>query len=135
MGEQWPSVRGRELGRILRTICGEPIHQSAHYRTFRNVHGTATFTFSYHDSADINGSHDWSGVEILEHLEEPLSGVEGVFVRVALDRQQLDRQQVVEALREGLTVPEQLADFEETALIAATGDVVVVACLPTDRVS
>lgn len=55
MGEQWPSLRGRELDRILRRICGEPIHQKGSHRTFRNVRGTATFTFSYHDRDDIRG--------------------------------------------------------------------------------
>lgn len=86
-------------------------------------------------AARFHFGDDWSDVEIVEHLEEPLSEVEGVFVRTALDRQLLDRQQVVEALRGVLKVPEWVAEFEETALIAATGDVVVVACLTTDRVT
>ena len=71
------------------------------------------------------------GVSLFEHVETLL--VEGVYVRVAVDRRTLDRDAAVAAVRRSFTVAHQLADFTESALVAATGDAVIVACTPADR--
>ncbi|MGQ0779387.1 MAG: hypothetical protein ACT4NY_34060 [Pseudonocardiales bacterium] len=71
------------------------------------------------------------GVSLFEHVETPL--VEGVYVRVAVDRRTLDRDAAVAAVRRSFTVAHQLADFTKSALVAATGDAVIVACTPADR--
>jgi hypothetical protein len=44
----------------------------------------------------------------------------------------LDRETAATAMRRFRTVDEQRQDFTESALLAATGDAVVVACTPTD---
>ncbi len=72
-----------------------------------------------------------SQVTLFEHIETPL--VDGAYVRVAVDQRTRDRETAATAMRRSLTVDEQRQDFAESALIAATGDAVVVACTPTDR--
>jgi hypothetical protein len=72
-----------------------------------------------------------SGVSLFEHVETLL--VEGVYARVAVDRRTLDRDAAVAAVRRSFTVAHQLEDFTDSALVAATGDTVIVACTPADR--
>ncbi|MGH3925981.1 MAG: hypothetical protein ACRDTT_24505, partial [Pseudonocardiaceae bacterium] len=71
------------------------------------------------------------GVSLFEHVETLL--VEGVYVRVAVDRRTLDRDAAVAAVRRSFIDAHQRADFTESALVAATGDAVIVACTPADR--
>lgn len=70
-------------------------------------------------------------VSLFEHVETLL--VEGVYVRVAVDRRSLDRDAVVAAVRRSFTVAHQLEDFTDSVLVAATGDAVIVACTSADR--
>jgi hypothetical protein len=70
------------------------------------------------------------GLAVIEHLERPL--VPGAYVRVAVDRRTLDREQIAQAMQSSLTVPAQFDDFRATMPIAATGDSVMIACVPDD---
>jgi len=72
-----------------------------------------------------------SRVTLFEHIETPL--VDGAYVRVAVDQRTYDREVAATAMRRSLAVDEQRHDFAQSALVTATGDAVVVACTPTDR--
>lgn len=67
---------------------------------------------------------------VIEHLEQPL--VPGAYIRVAVDRRTLDRDDTARDLRSSLTVPAQFDDFRDTMPTAATGDAVMIACVPDD---
>ena len=54
MGEQWPSMTGRQMDKILRRICGAPRRQSGSHRMFVSLTGD-TFTFAVHDRKTIPG--------------------------------------------------------------------------------
>jgi hypothetical protein len=82
---------------------------------------------AFHLQAD-----DLDAVELYEHIERPLGTIDGVFMRVAIDRRTLDREDAARAMRASLSVLQQRDEFIERAYVAATGDVVVVACLPAD---
>lgn len=71
---------------------------------------------------------DWA---IVEHHEEPM--IPGAYIRVAVDRRMIERGEVAAIMKATLTVPAQRSDFERGMPIASTGDAVVVACLPNDR--
>lgn len=71
------------------------------------------------------------GVGLVEHGETLLVG--GVYVRVAVDQHTLGRDAAVAAVRRSFTVASRLEDFTDSALVAATGDAVIVACVPADR--
>ncbi|MGH3886397.1 MAG: hypothetical protein ACRDSZ_07475 [Pseudonocardiaceae bacterium] len=71
------------------------------------------------------------GISLFEHVETLL--FEGAYVRVAVDQHTRDREAAVAAVRHSFTVARQLEDFTESALVAATGDAVIVACTPADR--
>lgn len=68
-------------------------------------------------------------VEIVEHLEVSLT--DGVYVRIARDKYETDRRSVFQQLQAGLNVPGQAKQLQDMYR-AATGDVVVVACVQRD---
>ncbi len=55
VGEQWPSLRGRQMRAILERICGDPIRDGKH-KTYRSPITGRTFTYGYHDNREIRGS-------------------------------------------------------------------------------
>ncbi|WP_370932512.1 hypothetical protein [Amycolatopsis sp. cg13] len=67
---------------------------------------------------------------IEEHLELPLT--DGVFVRIAQDLEEKHRRMVYDALARGLSYGDQADDLRRSSH-AATGDVVVVACVADDE--
>jgi hypothetical protein len=71
------------------------------------------------------------GVSLFEHVETLLVG--DAYVRVAVDQHTRDRDAAVAAVRRSFTVAHRLEDFTDSALVAATGDAVIFACVPTDR--
>ena len=70
------------------------------------------------------------GLTAIEHLERPLAP--GAYIRVAVDRRTLDRDDTAQAMYSSLTAPAQFDDFRNTMPTAATGDVVMIACVPDD---
>ena len=54
MGEQFPSLRGRTMRRILTRLCGEPVSGGNHLK-FRSPATGRLFVYGYHDSRDIRG--------------------------------------------------------------------------------
>lgn len=68
---------------------------------------------------------------LIEHLERPLAP--GAYIRVAVDRRTLDRDEVAQIMHSSLTVPDQFDDFRTRLPTAATGDAVMIACVPGDR--
>jgi hypothetical protein len=70
-------------------------------------------------------------VTVIEHLEEQL--IPGAYIRLALDRRIIERGEIAAIMKRSLAVPGQRDDFERQMPLAATGDAVVVACLPHDR--
>lgn len=84
-------------------------------------------------SAAAFGLSDFDELTVAEHLERPL--VPGAYIRTAVDRRTLDREATERAMRASLQVVDQWRDFQETLPPAATGDAVVIACVPDDRLS
>lgn len=74
---------------------------------------------------------DFDSVAIREHLERPL--VRGAYIRVAVDRRMLDRDETADMMRRSVSVLDQREDFLATLPVAATGDAVMIACQRTDR--
>lgn len=70
---------------------------------------------------------------IREHLERPL--VRGAYIRVAVDRHMLDRDETAALMRRSVAVADQRDDFLSTLPAAATGDGVMIACQATDQLS
>jgi hypothetical protein len=68
---------------------------------------------------------------LIEHLERPLAP--GAYIRVAVDRRTLDRDEVAQIMHSSLTVPEQFDDFRARMPMASTGDAVMIACVSDDR--
>jgi hypothetical protein len=69
---------------------------------------------------------------LVEHLEQPLA--EHAFIRSAVDRRSLDRQDAVALFTASHTVAAQADAFDHTAPRDSSGDAVVVACVATDTV-
>jgi hypothetical protein len=107
VGERWPSMRAARLAALLEK------------REFLNA---ARFHF--------NGE-ELGGVRLFEHVETLLVG--GAYARVAVDQHTRERAAAVAAVRRSFTVAHRLEDFTDSALVAATGDAVIVACVPADR--
>lgn len=55
MGEQWPSLRGRQMRAILRRLCGEPIRQDGSHCVFVSPKTGEQFLYGYHDNREIRG--------------------------------------------------------------------------------
>ena len=72
-------------------------------------------------------------LSLIEHLEQPL--VPGAYMRTAVDRRTLDREATGQTMRSSLAVPSQFDDFRATMPVAATGDAVMIACVPQDTLS
>ena len=70
--------------------------------------------------------------QLIEHIEQPLD--DHSFVRAAVDRNTLDRQEAAKAFAVSLSVSAQAAAFRRTAPLTASGDTVVVACVASDTV-
>lgn len=70
---------------------------------------------------------------VIEHLERPL--VPGAYIRTAIDRRTLDRDATERAMRGSLQMVDQWRDFHDAMPSAATGDAVMIACVPDDRLS
>lgn len=70
-------------------------------------------------------------VAIVEHLERPL--IPGAYIRIALDRRLLAREEVADALRGSLDHELQREDFERRMPLTGAGDAVAIACVPGDR--
>lgn len=68
---------------------------------------------------------------VKEHLERPL--VRGAYIRVAVDRQMLDRDQTAAMMRRSVALADQREDFLATLPVAATGDAIMIACQATDQ--
>lgn len=82
-------------------------------------------------AAEFHFAGQWNSIVTLEHIERQVAP--GVFVRTAIDRHLLDRDQVMKVLRASLTVPAQVELLENSGVpIASTGDVVFVACVDSD---
>ncbi len=56
MGESFPSLRARDLERIIEAVCGAPVRQKGSHRQYRSPNGGGTFTFAFHGS-DTVGPH------------------------------------------------------------------------------
>lgn len=69
---------------------------------------------------------------LIEHIEQPLD--EHSFVRAAVDRYSLDRQETARQFAGTITVAAQAAAFRQTAPRTASGDAVVVAGVASDTV-
>lgn len=78
------------------------------------------------------GADEFDQAALLEHLEQPVPGLDGVFIRTAIDRPTLDRDAASATMQRALTDPAQRARLEERSPLAASGDIVIVACVPTD---
>ncbi|GAA1202276.1 hypothetical protein [Pseudonocardia alaniniphila] len=74
---------------------------------------------------------DLDQITLVEHIERPL--VPGAYIRVAVDRRMLDRDETAKVMGTSLKYSHQLKDFEVTMPLAATGDAVVIACVPSDQ--
>lgn len=70
--------------------------------------------------------------KLIEHIEQPLD--EHSFVRAAVDRHSLDRQEAAKLFADSITVAAQAAAFRRAAPLTASGDAVVVACVASDTV-
>ena len=68
---------------------------------------------------------------VIEHLERPLAP--GAYIRVAVDRRMLDRDATAALMRSSLQLVDQWRDFQDGVPPAATGDVVMIACVADDR--
>lgn len=67
----------------------------------------------------------------VEHVERPLAP--GAYIRTAVDRRTLDRDDVAQTMRNSLQVVGQWKDFQAKAPASSTGDTVMIACVPEDR--
>lgn len=70
--------------------------------------------------------------ELVEHLERPL--VDGAYIRIAIDRSNLDRAETAQRFESALGDLKQRRDFSARAPLSASGDTVVVACVGRDKV-
>ena len=70
---------------------------------------------------------------VVEELVRQLSP--GAYIRTAVDRRTLDRDATERTMRASLQRVDQWRNFQEALPPAATGDSVMVACVPDDRLS
>lgn len=73
----------------------------------------------------------FDALTIREHLERPL--VRGAYIRVAVDRQMLDRDETAAMMRRSVSIMDQREDFLATLPVAVTGDAIMIACQATDQ--
>lgn len=74
---------------------------------------------------------DLDELTVIEHLERPLAP--GAYIRTAVDRRTLDRDRTARLMRASLQVVDHWRDFQSKIPEAATGDAIVIACVPDDR--
>lgn len=74
--------------------------------------------------------HEPGSYTVHEHLERPVPP--GVFIRTAIDRHTLSRDEAAGAVRQMLTVRGQREDVIRTMPLTASGDIVLVACVAED---
>lgn len=54
--DRFPTMKGRNLHRLLRKLCGDPVSTSGSHRKYRVPGRTGeTFVCSYHDTKELNG--------------------------------------------------------------------------------
>lgn len=129
-------MRAARLAVLLEKLCGQLVRQKGSHRQFARPDGGGTalgqVRAEFLDALRFHvDDEELGGISLFEHVETFL--VENVYIRVAVDRRTLDRDAAVAAVRRSFTVAHQRADFTESALVAATGDAVIVACTPADR--
>jgi hypothetical protein len=77
--------------------------------------------------------HNLDDLTLIEHIERPLAP--GAYIRTAVDRHTLDRDETAELMRASLGVPTQRDEFLATIPISGSGDAVMLACVPNDRLA
>jgi hypothetical protein len=70
---------------------------------------------------------------VIEHLERPLAP--GAYIRTAVDRRTLDRDATERIMRSSLQLVDQWHDFQDAMPLVATGDTVMITCVPDDLLS
>lgn len=91
-----------------------------------------------HEAAvDLLGEDVYNRTNIVEHIERPM--YDGVYLRIAVDQRSLDREDAARAMRGSLSSgsTEAIAnrvDLDKRLPAAASGDLIIVACVPTDTI-
>lgn len=83
------------------------------------------------DAARTHFGAEFDDISFVPHVERML--LDGVWARITVGNDQAAlRDSVARRMQLALTVQEQLEDFRQNALLAATGDAVIICCLPSD---
>jgi len=54
MGESFPSLKAKDLERIIEAVCGAPVRQAGSHKQYRSPNGGGTFTYGFHGSDTVS---------------------------------------------------------------------------------